>query len=129
MKKILLGIAMMLTMVLAPLCAKAQAVPVSMLPTLVAEMNKMCPQKVDNQMTMTKVSLVNNGSEMQFDFKYNLPSGVPSSGLIKEFDSMSASEKAELLGPEFGEVARMIPVPIYAKFFFSDGKTYRMRLS
>lgn len=120
---------MLLACVLAPLSASAQ-LPKSMLPEFVAEFNKQLPTQVEPGLIFKSCELVNNGSEMQFTFSYDLSvEGISSDALIAAFKSFTPAEKAEMLGAEFADVANMIPVPIYAKFVFSDGATYRMRLA
>ncbi|MDE6009652.1 MAG: hypothetical protein K2G90_10645 [Muribaculaceae bacterium] len=108
----------------------AQSIPASMLPYMVSEMKKQCPQKASTGMMMTNVYLENNNSAMVFELTINEKEiGVNSSQMIKEFQEMSPDQKKYHLGTDFSEIVSMIPAPIYFHYKFTDGKSYKMKVS
>ncbi|MBD5328883.1 MAG: hypothetical protein HDS03_03170 [Bacteroides sp.] len=130
MKNLILSICLSICALFGAVKVSAQTIPASMLPEIVAEMQKLCPQEVEKGMVMNKVYLQNSNSEIVFDFTFNEKIyGVSSSELIKEFKEMTPAQKKQYLGEEFAQIATMLPVPVYANFIFADGKTFKMKLT
>lgn len=130
MSRFILSISLAIYTLLASISVSAQKIPMSVVPDLVKEMQKMCPEKVDEAMTMTNIFLENSTSCLVFEFMIDeTVYGLTSTDLITEFNHMSEKEKKEYLGEEFSEIEEMLPIPIVASMKFKDGKEYKMKLS
>lgn len=130
MRNLILSICVAICALFGSTKASAQSIPASMIPDIVAEMQKLCPQEVEKGMVMKTVYLEKGNSAMVFEFTFDEKLyGVSSADMIEGLKTMSPAEKKAYLGEEFAQIAAMLPIPVYASFKFADGKTYKMKLT
>lgn len=102
--------------------------PEDMLSVFVTEMNRNLPQQVEQGVVFTKIQLINNGKQMDFVINVSEEAmGITADEFIEDAKIMTTEEKREFLGPDFEEVAKMIPIPISMNFIFENGKSCRLK--
>lgn len=134
MKRFILSLFFAICAIFAINTASAQVLSKKDMPEFVSEMKKLVPQEVSPGLLITDVRLLNSGSELIYDFDIDMKKMLPgyhitSDDMIGEFEKLTSAQKKAYFGDEFEQLASLVPVPIYLVFHFTDGKTYKMKLT
>lgn len=130
MKNLILSVCIAICAILGVSSVSAQTITSEMLPLLVAEMNKTCPQAVAEGMVMNRFYLKEDNSILVAEFIVSAKElSSTTDAIIRELDTMSPEEKKAYLGDDIDKLAAMLPVPMVAELKFTDGKVYEMKLT